>query len=123
MSEEADKKAPSLSTDLTVAVMLLAIDQELAARVMRYLNDDQVERVTRAMKELQELSVSHNTICDVLSKTVRRMRQGGLALGDVLGQPSFSGKLITFTNGSLTAQQKINWQSGGADPLNLTASQ
>ncbi len=54
------------------------------------------------------------------------VKSGGeysLALGQVLGQPSFSGKLITFTIGSLTAKQQINWKYGGADSLNLTASQ
>lgn len=84
MSETEEKKeGPRLNNDLHVAILLLAIDQELAARVLRHLQDDQVERVTRAMKELQEISISHNTIYDVLTKTIRRMRQGGLALGDV----------------------------------------
>lgn len=76
-------EGPRLSSDLTVAVLLLTIDQELSARVLRHLNDDQLERVTRAMKELEEITVSHNTIYDVLQKTIRRMRQGGMALGDV----------------------------------------
>ena len=54
------------------------------------------------------------------------VKSGGkysLALGQVLGQPPFGGKVITFTIGSLTAHQQIKWQSGGADPLSLTASQ
>ncbi|MCA8956715.1 MAG: flagellar motor switch protein FliG [Planctomycetes bacterium] len=82
----AESEAPigaRLNTDLTVAVLLLAIDQELAAELLRHLGDDQVERVTRAMKELQEISISDNTIQEVLTSTLRRLREGGMALGDV----------------------------------------
>jgi flagellar motor switch protein FliG len=53
--------------------------------VLKHLGDDQLERVTRAMKELQELSISHNTVHEVLTRAGRRLRQGGLALGDVTG--------------------------------------
>lgn len=72
-----------MGNDRCVAILLLAIEQDLAATVLRHLGDDQLDRVTRSMKELQELSINHNTVYDVLTKTTRRLRQGGLALGDV----------------------------------------
>ena len=74
MSETEKKDGPRLSSDLRVAVLILAIDQDLAARVLRHLGDDQVERVTRAMKELQEIAIDHKMVQDVLVQTIRRMR-------------------------------------------------
>jgi flagellar motor switch protein FliG len=69
--------------DKRIAVMLLAIDQERAAAVLRHLNDDQLDLVTRAMKELQEIAVDRSMVSEVLVEAGRRMREGGLALGDV----------------------------------------
>ncbi|GAB4142738.1 MAG: flagellar motor switch protein FliG [Planctomycetota bacterium] len=73
----------TLPTDKRVAALLLAIDQELAAKVLQSFGDDAVDKVTRAMKELQEIAVDRNTILDVLREAAERMQRGGLALGDV----------------------------------------
>lgn len=70
-------------TDKQIAVLLLSIDQERAASVMRHLADDHLDLITRAMKELQEISVDRTTVTEVLSKASTRLNEGGLALGDV----------------------------------------
>ena len=44
-----------------------------------------VDGVTRAMKELQEIAVDHETVADTLKDAVRRIRRGDMALGDVSG--------------------------------------
>jgi len=75
----------NLSIDKIIAMLLLSLDQELAAKVLRNFNDDAVDKVTRAMQELQEMAIDRETIRGVYSKTVERMRQGGMALGDVSG--------------------------------------
>jgi len=75
----------NLSIDKIIAMLLLSLDQELAAKVLRNFNDDAVDKVTRAMQELQEMAIDRETIRGVYSKTVERMRQGGMALGDVGG--------------------------------------
>lgn len=75
----------ALSTDKTVAMLLLSIDQELAARVLRNFTDDTVDKITRAMQELQEIAIDRETIRKVYEHAVGRMRQGGMALGDVGG--------------------------------------
>ena len=69
--------------DKAIAVMLLSIDQELAAKVLQQMPDDPLDRVTRAMKELQEMAISQSTIAWVYDETRRRMRAGVMALGDV----------------------------------------
>lgn len=76
------KKQP---VDQTLAMLLLSIDQELSAQVLRKFNDDTVDKVTRAMQELQEIAIDREAIRAVLRQTVIRMRQGGMALGDVSG--------------------------------------
>jgi len=75
----------NLSIDKIIAMLLLSIDQELAAKVIRQFTDDGVDKVTRAMQELQEMAIDRETIRSVYNKTVERMRQGGMALGDVGG--------------------------------------
>ena len=77
-----DNKVP---IDQTVAMLLLSIDQELAAAVLRHFTDDTVDKVTRAMQELQEVAVDSETVRNVFRTTVQRLRQGGMALGDVGG--------------------------------------
>ena len=72
-----------VSEDRAVAVLLLAIDRDLAAEVLRRLHDDQLSRVTRAMKELQEVAIGQATISQVFEDTIKRMHSGGMALGDV----------------------------------------
>lgn len=72
-----------LTSDKQVAILLLSIDQELAARVLRNLGEDHVDSVTRAMKELQELAIESETIYEVYHELSVRMRRGGMALGDV----------------------------------------
>ena len=74
-----------LPTDKTVAMLLLSIDQDLAAKVLRTFTDDTVDKVTRAMQELQEMAVERETVRRVYDSVVQRLRQGGMALGDVGG--------------------------------------
>ena len=66
-------------------MLLLSIDQELSAQVLRNFSDDTVDKVTRAMQELQEMAVDRETVRDAFRQTVTRMQQGGMALGDVGG--------------------------------------
>lgn len=75
----------SLSTDQNLAMLLLSIDQELSAKVLRHFSDDSVDKVTRAMQELQEIAVDREAVRATFRETVMRMRQGGMALGDVSG--------------------------------------
>jgi flagellar motor switch protein FliG len=75
----------NLSIDKIIAMLLLSLDQELSAKVLRNFNDDTVDKVTRAMQELQEMAIDRETVRGVYQKTVERMRQGGMALGDVSG--------------------------------------
>ena len=75
----------SMSTDKVIAMLLLSIDQELAAKILRNFTDDTVDKVTRAMQELQEIAIDRDTVRSVYQSTVERMRQGGMALGDVGG--------------------------------------
>lgn len=74
-----------LPADQQVAILLLSIDEELSARVLRHLADDQIDQVTRAMKQLQELSVDHESIGSIYRSTIKRLNAGGMALGDVGG--------------------------------------
>jgi flagellar motor switch protein FliG len=76
---------PALPVDKTVAALLLSIDQNLAASVLRLFGDDSVDRVTRAMQELQELAVDRETMRSIYRATVQRLRAGDIALGDVSG--------------------------------------
>jgi flagellar motor switch protein FliG len=75
----------SMSTDKVIAMLLLSIDQELAAKILRNFTDDTVDKITRAMQELQEIAIDRDTVRSVYQSTVERMRQGGMALGDVGG--------------------------------------
>ena len=68
-----------------LAMLLLSIDQELSAKILRHFSDDTVDQVTRAMQELQEIAVDREAVREVLQQTLGRMRQGGMALGDVGG--------------------------------------
>lgn len=81
----SDDDRNDLPTDKTVAMLLLSIDQDLAAKVLRNFTDDTVDKVTRAMQELQEMAVERETVRRVYTHVVTRMRQGGMALGDVGG--------------------------------------
>ena len=82
MSDTNDKQLP---VDQALAMLLLSIDQELSAQVLRNFSDDTVDKVTRAMQELQEMAVDRETVRDAYRQTVTRMQQGGMALGDVGG--------------------------------------
>jgi flagellar motor switch protein FliG len=66
-----------------VAALLLSIDQELSAKVLKHFTEDTIDKVTRAMQELQEIVIDQDTVRRVHTSAVQRMRQGGLALGDV----------------------------------------
>lgn len=74
-----------LTPDKTVAILLLSIDQEMAAQVLRCFSDDSVDKVTRAMQELQEMSIGREVMIEVFDRSVNLLRQGGLGLGDVDG--------------------------------------
>ncbi len=74
---------PQISSDQSVAIVLLSIDQELAAKVMRGFPDDQVDSITRAMRELSEMTIDKGTVTKVYRDMIIRMRRGGMALGDV----------------------------------------
>lgn len=73
----------NFATDKAIATLLLSIDQDLAAKVLRNFSDDTVDKVTRAMQELQEIAIDSETIRSVYRGAVTKMRQGNMALGDV----------------------------------------
>ncbi len=68
-----------------VATLLLGIDMALAAKVLKYMGEDQVELVTRAMKELEEVAIETNDLRNVFREGFKRMHGAGFALGDVHG--------------------------------------
>ncbi len=68
-----------------IAILLLSIEQDLAARVLRDLPEDMVESITRAMRELQEAPVDNVTVTTTMKQAIRRLRRGDTALGDVGG--------------------------------------
>lgn len=72
-----------LSDSHKIAALLLAIDQDLAAEVMRHMGEDQVDMVARAMKELEEIAVDESDLHTVFTEAHGRLRGAGLALGDV----------------------------------------
>jgi flagellar motor switch protein FliG len=76
-------KRKDLTADRSVAALLLSIDQELSAKVLKHFTEDTIDKVTRAMQELQEIVIDQDTVRRVHTEGVRRMRQGGMALGDV----------------------------------------
>ncbi|MHC4077571.1 MAG: flagellar motor switch protein FliG [Planctomycetota bacterium] len=78
-------KRDALSEAKQIAILLLSIDQDLSAQVLRHLPDETVERVTRAMKELQEIAVDHQTVAATMKQAIRRIRKGDMVLGDVSG--------------------------------------
>jgi flagellar motor switch protein FliG len=80
-----DTRDKQLPVDKALAMLLLSIDRELSAKVLRNFSDDTVDKVTRAMQELQEMAVDRETVRDAFRQTVVRMQQGGMALGDVGG--------------------------------------
>lgn len=82
MSEPKENKLP---TDQALAMLLLSIDQELSAKVMRHFTDDTVDKVTRAMQTLKEMAIDRETVQSAFQQTAARLRQGGMALGDVGG--------------------------------------
>ncbi len=82
MSEAKEKQLP---TDQALAMLLLSIDQELSAKVMRHFSDDTVDKVTRAMQTLKEMVIDRETVQNAFQQTATRLRQGGMALGDVGG--------------------------------------
>ncbi|MBL8754719.1 MAG: hypothetical protein JNK15_15550 [Planctomycetes bacterium] len=79
---ETQKKLP---VDKAIAMLLLSIDQDMAAKVLRHFSDDTVDKVTRAMQELQEMAIDREAVRLAFKATADRMRLGGMALGDVGG--------------------------------------
>jgi flagellar motor switch protein FliG len=85
MTPAEGKAGREMAPDRAIATLLLSIDQELSAQVLRNFSDDAIDRITRAMQELQELSVDRDSIRQVYLGAVQRLRQGDTALGDVSG--------------------------------------
>lgn len=85
MARDDDNASKPAGIDKVVAMLLLSIDQELAAQVLRHFSDDSVDTVTRAMQELQEMAVDRDAVRRAYEQTAQRLRQGGMALGDVGG--------------------------------------
>ncbi len=84
-TEDEDDGPKGLSIDKSIAALLLSIDQDLAAKVLKLFNEESVDKVTRAMQELQEIAVDRETIRTVFRDMVTRLRTGDIALGDVGG--------------------------------------
>lgn len=80
MTEQAQL---DLGADKVIAMLLLSIDQELAAKLLRHFSDETVDKLTRAMQQLQDIPVDRETVRRVYDAAVQRMRQGSMALGDV----------------------------------------
>jgi flagellar motor switch protein FliG len=74
-----------MGIERSIAMLLLSIDQELAAKVLRNFSDDAVDKVTRAMQELQEIAVDREALRNVYAATADRLQKGGMVLGDVSG--------------------------------------
>ncbi len=78
-----------MSLELTrpqkVATLLLGIDMGLASAIIKHMGEDQVEQVTKAMKELEEIALEESDLRDVFREAVSRMRGAGLVLGDISG--------------------------------------
>jgi flagellar motor switch protein FliG len=75
--------ANGMSIDKIVSIVLLSLDADLAARVLRCMGDDSLDRLTRAMKELGEMAVDSSSVDAAYRSMVERMRSGSRALGNV----------------------------------------
>ena len=75
--------AAAMTPARQVAVLLLSIDRDAAAAVLRNLDDAHLDDVTRAMKELQDVAVDRRAVDAVQQEFVRRAQSGRLPLGDV----------------------------------------
>lgn len=69
----------------SVAILLLTIDQELSAEVLKNMREESVDRLTWAMRELQESPVDAEVISGVYREAFRRLRDYDAGLGDVAG--------------------------------------
>ncbi|MEC7584281.1 MAG: flagellar motor switch protein FliG [Planctomycetota bacterium] len=85
VAEATGTKAQELATDKSVAALLLSIDQELAATVLRHFSDDTVDKITLAMQELQGLALGSEELRRIYGSAVERMRSSNAGLGDVGG--------------------------------------
>ncbi len=85
MAASQNNKAAAMTPDMSIATLLLSIDAELAAKVLRHLSDDAVDRITRAMQQLQETAIDRDSMRKACVGAVQRMRNGDVALGDVGG--------------------------------------
>lgn len=66
-----------------VAVLLLSIDRQAAAAVLRRLSPARIDEVTRAMKELREVPLDRRAVEEVQQEFHRRAAAGRMPLGDV----------------------------------------
>src|SRR5687767_14727827 len=66
-----------------VAALLLSIDQELAAQVLRNLPEEHLDKVARAMKDLKDVAMDQAALDQLLKEGLQRFRTGGVALGNI----------------------------------------
>jgi flagellar motor switch protein FliG len=71
-----------ISEEHRVAVLLLSIDAEIAARVMALLPEHHIEALARAMRELSEVRVDNNLLIEVQREAVHRLEKREFVLGD-----------------------------------------
>jgi flagellar motor switch protein FliG len=67
-------------------VLLLSIEREAAAAILRRLPEARVEEISRAMKELREVPVDRQAVDEVLQEFARRAAACRTPLGDVDAQ-------------------------------------
>ena len=60
-----------------VAVLLLSIDQELAASVLRSFPSEHLEKVARAMKGLRDVAIDQSAVDQLRREGLDRFRSGG----------------------------------------------
>src|SRR5688572_726161 len=97
---------PMLTGVQKVAVLLLSIDQELAATVLRSFPSEHLEKVARAMKDLRDVAIDQAAVDQLLREGLERFRSGGLALGDVMkSMQDVLGKALGPEKGKAVAER------------------
>ncbi|MBK8977796.1 MAG: flagellar motor switch protein FliG [Planctomycetes bacterium] len=66
-----------------IAILLLSIDKEAAAKVLRELPDEVLDQVARAMKGLQDVRVDQTTVRAIHEEFAERLQSGRETLGNV----------------------------------------
>jgi flagellar motor switch protein FliG len=97
---------PALTAVQKVAVLLLSIDQELAASVLRKFPEEHLEKVARAMQDLRDVAIDQAAVDQLLKEGLERLRSGGLALGDVMkSMQDVLGKALGAEKGKAVAER------------------